>query len=60
MARPQRPENEREAKRREKASKPQPETPSERGETQGADKQRKTEPRGGHPRQKTTHPVDRD
>ncbi len=54
------PEPERERKKRERDSKPQPETPSEKGETRGAEKQLKSEPRGGHPKQKTTHPVEND
>ena len=54
------PDGERERKKREKDSKPQPKTASEQGKTLGADKQLTTEPRGGHPKQKTTHPVERD
>ena len=34
-------------------------SPSEAGVTQGAHKQRSHETRGGHPEQKTTHPLDR-
>ena len=51
------PESERERKKRERDTKPEPETASEQGKSRGADKQLKSEPRGGHPKQKTTHPV---
>ncbi len=51
------PADERERKKRERDSRPQPKKPSEKGETRGADKQLKSQPRGGHPKQKTTHPV---
>ncbi len=33
---------------------------SETGATQGAEKQRSKQPRGGHPKQKTTHPIKKD
>ncbi len=52
------PDSERERKKRERDSKPQPESASEKGESRGADKQLKSETRGGHPKQKTTHPVE--
>ena len=51
------PDSERERKKRERDSKPQPKTASEKGESRGADKQLDSKPRGGHPKQKTTHPV---
>jgi hypothetical protein len=54
------PESERERKKRERDTKPEPETASEQGKSRGADKQLKSEPRGGHPKQKTTHPVKND
>ncbi len=54
------PDGERERKKRERDSKPQPKTASEQGKSRGADKQLDSKPRGGHPKQKTTHPVKRD
>ena len=49
--------SEQERKKRERDSKPQPDSAADRGESRGAEKQRASEPRGGHPKQKTTHPV---
>jgi hypothetical protein len=54
------PEAERERKKRERDSTPQPKSASEQGKSRGAGKQLKSEPRGGHPKQKTTHPVEND
>ena len=54
---PNTPSDERERKKRERDSSPQPKKPSEEGKSRGADKQLKTKPRGDHPKQKTTHPV---
>ena len=52
--------SERERKQQETASKPDPKRPSEEGKTRGASKQKSKQPRGGHPKQKTTHPVEKD
>ncbi len=54
------PDSERERKKRDRDAKPQSKTASEQGKSRGADKQIKTQPRGGHPKQKTTDPVKKD
>ena len=55
MPRKQESEVQRQAKAR--AARDAGKKPSEAGATQGASQQRTKQPRGGHPEQKTTHPV---
>ena len=56
MPRKQESEEQRQAKARE--AREQGKKPSEVGATQGASQQRDHSTRGGHPEQKTTHPVE--
>ena len=55
MARKQ--EDEKQRQKRVREAKAAGKSPSEAGATQGSDKQKSKQPRGGHPEQKTTHPV---